>query len=169
MSANPPRRRLLGLAEELADADPHLGDQRAQEALHLVLDRCAHALVDVARGQSTFTRTRSRTSCSGATGGDPSGFEVGTADPGPPDRASCSALAARCWVIADALVPAGEPVDPGQGPAVLARRLADCLREVASGLQRYVQDLADTETASTHQRLHRSLRRAEAHLEPGAP
>jgi hypothetical protein len=54
-------------------------------------------------------------------------------------------------------------------PPALAARVADCLREIASGLQRYVQDLKDTETASTRQRLHRSLRRAAAHLEAGAP
>ena len=190
MSRTTSRLRLLGLAEELTDADPPLGDQGVQEALRLILDRAADALVDVARGERTLTRAASATpvvpgrsaGISGTPGSDRStvdltGFEVSdTSGPEPADRASCSALAARCQVASTLVLAPPRLSDPSRHssavsapPSALAVGVADCLRELASGLQRYVQDLADTGTASTRQRLHRSLRRAAAHLEAGAP
>lgn len=164
MSASPALLPLLGLAEELSAAEPHLHDPTAEALLRHLLDRIVDTLVDVAQGHDRPTRATSL----------PDLDDPGLADITAADAASCSALAGRCHRAAARLEGLGgmDGVDgPEQEGLVqpLAVRVAQCLRLLAGGLQELVQDLPREDPPVMRQRFLRALRRAITHLDGAAP
>ncbi len=148
-SSPTPGLRLLVTAEQIADLDAELGDPRAQAWLELVVERLAHAVVDVATGAAGHPRPFAGP-----------GIRAATQRSTPVDRASCSAAAAQLHQAAAVLnaLPAA--------PAGQAATVARALDAVARALQRFAQDVDGRAVdASAGQRLVRVLRRVHTGLQ----
>lgn len=154
MSGNPMSLPLLGLAEELSASEVPVGDPTTEALVRGLLDRVTDAIVDVTLGRATLT------------GPTPPAVHVAappTAGADHLDPASCSALAVRCHRAAALL--------HEQPEVPLAASVAECLTTVADGLQRWTQDVRDARVPrpEARQHLRRTLRRAAAVLDAGAP